>query len=62
MQEKKRRTRCIVYSRIVGYLSPLREWNKGKKAEFKDRQVFDVDLDKNVNPDTNINKAYKTNC
>lgn len=28
------------YSRIVGYLSPLRLWNKGKLAEWGDRKTF----------------------
>lgn len=31
-----------VYSRIVGYLRPVQQWNKGKQAEFKDRKVFKV--------------------
>lgn len=29
-----------VYSRIVGYFRPVRQWNKGKKQEFRDRKVF----------------------
>lgn len=34
---KKRKVRCEVYSRVVGYLRPLRNWNKGKLQEFKER-------------------------
>ncbi len=30
---------CEVYSRIVGYLRPVEQWNKGKKSEFGDRKV-----------------------
>lgn len=30
-----------VYSRIVGYLRPVSQWNEGKKAEFKLRTTFD---------------------
>ena len=45
-KEKKKktwkRTKCDVYSRIVGYLRPIQQWNEGKQAEWKDRQVFDV--------------------
>lgn len=26
-----------VYSRVVGYYRPIDQWNKGKRAEFKDR-------------------------
>jgi ribonucleoside-triphosphate reductase len=31
---------CEVYSRIVGYLRPISQWNDGKKAEFKMRKNF----------------------
>ena len=33
---------CEVYSRIVGYLRPVKQWNKGKKAEFEVRRTFKV--------------------
>ncbi len=32
---------CEVYSRIVGYLRPVDQWNNGKRAEFSDRKLFD---------------------
>ncbi len=35
------RTRCEVYSRIVGYLRPVSQWNAGKKSEFGDRMSYD---------------------
>jgi ribonucleoside-triphosphate reductase len=31
-----------VYSRVVGYIRPVQQWNKGKQAEFKDRKEFVV--------------------
>lgn len=31
-----------VYSRVCGYFRPVKNWNKGKRQEFKDRKVFDV--------------------
>ena len=34
--------KCEVYSRVVGYLRPVSQWNEGKQAEFKDREVFDL--------------------
>ncbi len=37
----KDRTVCEVYSRVVGFLSPVSQWNKGKKEEFSDRLTFD---------------------
>ena len=32
--------RAEVYSRVVGYLRPVEQWNDGKQAEFADRKVF----------------------
>ncbi|WP_242610442.1 ribonucleoside triphosphate reductase [Ancylomarina subtilis] len=32
---------CEVYSRIVGYLRPVDQWNNGKRAEYHDRKLFD---------------------
>jgi ribonucleoside-triphosphate reductase len=29
-----------VYSRVVGYFRPVRQWNKGKQEEFGDRHLF----------------------
>lgn len=29
-----------VYSRIVGYIRPIQQWNPGKRAEFDDRKTF----------------------
>jgi hypothetical protein len=31
---------CQIWSRIVGYMRPLDQWNDGKMAEFKDRKNF----------------------
>ena len=36
--------KCEVYSRIVGYLRPVNQWNEGKQEEFKERVTFDKDL------------------
>lgn len=35
------RARCEVYSRVVGYLRPVNQWNDGKQAEFKIRHTFE---------------------
>lgn len=32
--------KCEVFSRIVGYLRPVGQWNEGKQQEFKDRTYF----------------------
>ena len=33
---------CERYSRVVGYIRPLRQWNIGKQAEWPDRKMFQV--------------------
>lgn len=35
--------RTEVWARCCGYFSPTSQWNKGKKAEFKDRKSFRVE-------------------
>ena len=31
---------CEVYSRVVGYLRPVQNWNRGKQQEFSERRPF----------------------
>ncbi|MFZ3047786.1 MAG: anaerobic ribonucleoside-triphosphate reductase, partial [Desulfatirhabdiaceae bacterium] len=33
-----------VYSRVVGYLRPIKQWNNGKQAEYSIRKTFRLDL------------------
>lgn len=47
------RTKCEIYSRVVGYYRPTNAWNKGKVEEFKDRKEFDEK--------TSINSPFATN-
>lgn len=37
-----KRQECEVYSRIVGYLRPIQQWNDAKTAEFFDRKIFKI--------------------
>ena len=37
-----KRQECIVYSRVVGWMTPLKNWNKGKQAEYIDRKEFEI--------------------
>ncbi|MCK4233066.1 ribonucleoside triphosphate reductase, partial [candidate division WOR-3 bacterium] len=39
----KCKMKCEVYSRVVGYLRPLNQWNEGKREEFKLRKTFKID-------------------
>jgi ribonucleoside-triphosphate reductase len=36
------RESCEVYSRVVGYLRPVKQWNKGKQEEFAARKAYRV--------------------
>jgi anaerobic ribonucleoside-triphosphate reductase len=38
------KTKCEVWSRSVGYLRPVEQWNEGKQEEFDDRKTFDRQL------------------
>jgi ribonucleoside-triphosphate reductase len=35
---------CEIYSRVVGYLRPVRNWNKGKQQEYQDRKVYNLPI------------------
>jgi anaerobic ribonucleoside-triphosphate reductase len=37
---KERRTKCIVYTRVMGYHRPVESFNIGKKGEHKERKFF----------------------
>jgi anaerobic ribonucleoside-triphosphate reductase len=37
---KTKRQECIVYSRVVGWLTPVKNYNPGKASEYKDRKTF----------------------
>ncbi len=38
---------CQVYTRIVGYIRPVSQFNVGKQQEFKERKMFKVAKEKN---------------
>ena len=42
---EKRKVPCEVYSRIVGYMTPVQRWNDGKLQEFAERKTFDRAID-----------------
>lgn len=37
-----------IYSRVVGYLRPVKQWNNGKRAEFNMRKTFSPDFSNRV--------------
>jgi ribonucleoside-triphosphate reductase len=32
--------KCEIYSRVCGYLRPVQQWNRGRKAEYALRREF----------------------
>ena len=45
--KQTQRQPCEVYSRVVGWLTPVKNWNKGKRAEYQDRKTFEVSENRN---------------
>lgn len=48
------RTRCEIWTRpksVMGYHRPVSEWNKGKKAEYKERNFFNEQKALNSKPE-----------
>jgi ribonucleoside-triphosphate reductase len=43
-EETKKRQPCEIYSRVVGYIRPVGQWNDGKQAEFQERQAYNRQL------------------
>lgn len=35
---------CEVYSRVVGYLRPVQQWNVSKQGEFKERKEYKLPI------------------
>ncbi len=33
---------CEIWSRIVGYLRPVKNWNRGKREEFRERVPYKI--------------------
>ena len=53
---------CEIFSRITGYFRPVKLWNEGKKAEFKERkglggiEDLEIEVTKQVLIDKMMNK------
>ena len=39
---KRQRQECEVYSRVNGYLRPIKQWNDAKTAEHNSRKMFKI--------------------
>ena len=40
-----KRTKCIVYTRVMGYLRPVESFNSGEVGEHKQRVLFEEEKD-----------------
>lgn len=40
-KNESKRTRCVVYTRVMGYCRPVESFNLGKTGEHKERVMFE---------------------
>ncbi len=45
----EKRTKCLVYTRVMGYHRPVESFNIGKKGEHKQRTYFKEQPPKEIN-------------
>ena len=38
------KTKCLVFSRVCGYIQPVEQWNIGMAESFKNRKMFSTQL------------------
>ena len=50
-----------VYTRIVGYYRPVKNWNHGKKSEYGERRTFNIAYDKILGSEKPDSKAEYVN-
>ena len=56
--DKEKRTPCEIFSRCMGYIRPVSNYNIGKKSEFYSRKYFD---EKKVDNSEFIRKFLSSN-
>lgn len=39
-QHQEKRSKCLIFTRVMGYHRPVESFNIGKKGEHKERQHF----------------------
>jgi len=47
MQDNSKRTKCEVWTRVMGYHRPVSQYNVGKKSEFYSRIYFQYSKQRN---------------
>lgn len=43
LKKEVKGTKCEVWSRVVGYLRPVQNYNSGKKEEYSLRKKFNIE-------------------
>jgi anaerobic ribonucleoside-triphosphate reductase len=43
--DKQKRQECLVFSRVVGWMTPIKNFNPGKLSEYKDRKAYENSID-----------------
>lgn len=59
--ENTKGSNCEVYSRVVGYLRPVQNWNKGKKEEFSMRKNMKMSCSCGSECSSDYNNTNTTN-
>ena len=59
--ENTKGSNCEVYSRVVGYLRPVQNWNKGKKEEFSMRKKMKMSCGCGSECSSDYNNTNNTN-
>jgi|GEM_PF-923908 Oxygen-sensitive ribonucleoside-triphosphate reductase len=59
--ENTKGSNCEVYSRVVGYLRPVQNWNKGKKEEFAMRKNMKMSCGCGSECSSDYNNTNNTN-
>ena len=47
--QNAKRTKCEIWTRVMGYHRPVSQYNKGKKSEFYSRTCFEEQASENSN-------------
>lgn len=50
--------RTEVFSRVCGFMRPIQIWNRGKKAEHKDRVNYDISKAKPILDSSLIDQSF----
>jgi anaerobic ribonucleoside-triphosphate reductase len=48
MNKKEVKVPAEVYSRVAGYYRPVKQWNRGKQEEFRDRKEYRIQVSEKI--------------